>query len=79
MRYFLTITTDTALEDGPIVVSPMGGVVVYHELDDATNAAKALVDGGSVKGCFVQKLLPVALYTPLSSAQFDNPEKVEGN
>lgn len=74
-RYFLTvIVNDDQLEDGPIITSPGGGAITYDDLDDAGAAAKQLVAGGTVKGAFVQKLVPVALYTPASVAKFAAPE-----
>lgn len=71
-RFFLTIiVAEDQLEDGPIVTSPMGGALTYESVDEAGDAARALVAGGTVRGAFVQKLVPVALYTPQSVAKFD--------
>lgn len=59
MRYCLSIGED---ETGALVCSPLGGLIVYYNMEDACEAAKALVNGGRVPGCFVHKLPVVAFY-----------------
>lgn len=64
-RYLLTVdVTGEQLNDGPLLTSPMGGTLIYDTLDDAAEAAKQLVRGGTVKGAYVQLLRPVAFYMP---------------
>lgn len=64
-RYVLTVdVTGEQLNDGPLITSPGGGAIIYHELREAEDAARALVQGGTVKGAYVQLLRPVAFYMP---------------
>lgn len=79
MKFFLSAVTDEQFEDGPVITSPLGGVLVYHSMDEASDAARALTAGGTVKGVFVQKLVPVALYTPTMEQVFNAAERPEGN
>lgn len=78
-RFVITVDTDgTQLNDGPVLTSPMGGVIVYQGEDaetEANEAARRLVEGGSVKGAFVQLLTPTTFYLPDSAGSVDAPVK----
>jgi hypothetical protein len=64
-RYLVSVdTTGEQLNDGPIITSPCGGAILWTDLDEAGEAAKALVDGGTVQGAYVHLLRPVAFYLP---------------
>lgn len=69
--------TGDQLNDGPVLTSPMGGLIVYTgpgALNEAEDAAKQLVRGGTVKGAYVQLLRPVAFYMPDAAGRVPNAE-----
>ena len=67
-RFVITVDkTGEQLNDGPLLVGPGGGCIVYFERSEAEAAARGLVEGGTVKGAFVQLLRPVAFYTEIGS------------
>ncbi len=74
-RYVITVDmTGEQLNDGPMVTSPMGGPIIYSgegAMEVASMAAKALVNGGTVKGAYVQLLRPVAFYLPEMAGNID--------
>lgn len=81
-RYVLTVdTTGEQLNDGPLLTSPMGGVITYSSIEEASEAAKQLVAGGTVQGAYVHILRPMAFYMPLAQGKIDWPdtESHEGN
>jgi hypothetical protein len=75
-RYIITVdTTGQQLNDGPVLTTPMGGPVIYQgdgAMEVACAAAKALVNGGDVKGAYVQLLKPVAFYMPTMAGLVDS-------
>lgn len=75
-RYIITVdTTGEQLNDGPIVTTPMGGPLIYQgemAIEEAGLAARALVNGGTVKGAYVQLLRPVAFYMPDMAGTVDS-------
>lgn len=75
-RYILTVDmTGEQLNDGPLLTSPMGGTLVYNSAEEAGEAARALVEGGTVRGAYVQLLRPVAFYMPDTSGRvYDDAE-----
>lgn len=81
-RYVITVDmTGDQLNDGPVLTSPMGGLITYTDIDEAGDAAKSLVRGGTVKGAYVQLLRPVAFYLPelAGEVQQDPEPDVQGN
>lgn len=80
MRYLITvIRNEHDTDDGLLVVSLSGGALCYSTVEEAGVAARELVEGGTVEGAFVQKLVPVALYTSIGSAAMAGPESEPGN
>lgn len=74
-RYVVTVDmTGDQMNDGPVITSPGGGVIIYGEIEEAEDAAKQLVRGGTVKGAYVQLLRPVAFYLPDMAGRVPNAE-----